>query len=73
MVWIQWIVIFDYSFFQLVLGSGGSGGKSDVIELTDDNFDKLVLNSDKPVLVEFFAPWCGHCKNLKPHYEKVKI
>lgn len=32
----------------------------DVIELTDSNFDKLVLNSDAPWLVEFYAPWCGN-------------
>lgn len=57
-------------------GSGGSGssggsGDSDVIELTDDNFDKLVLNSDDVWLVEFFAPWCGHCKNLAPEWAKA--
>ena len=34
---------------------GGSGGK--VIELTDSNFEELVINSDEPWLVEFFAPW----------------
>lgn len=52
--------------------SGGSSSKSssdeDVIELTDDNFDKLVLNSEDLWLVEFFAPWCGHCKNLAPEW-----
>ena len=38
--------------------SGSSGGsKDDVIELTDDNFDKLVLKSDDIWLVEFYAPW----------------
>ncbi|XP_072263634.1 protein disulfide-isomerase A6 [Pyxicephalus adspersus] len=47
---------------------GGSGGKKDVIELTDDNFDRQVLNSDDVWLVEFFAPWCGHCKNLEPEW-----
>ncbi|CAJ0941310.1 unnamed protein product [Ranitomeya imitator] len=45
-----------------------TGSKKEVIELTDDNFDRLVLNGDDVWLVEFFAPWCGHCKNLEPEW-----
>lgn len=44
--------------------SGSKGNKDDVIELTDSNFDQLVLDSEDVWLVEFFAPWCGHCKIL---------
>lgn len=42
-----------------------------VITLTNDNFDQVVMNPNKNVLVEFYAPWCGHCKHLAPTYEKV--
>lgn len=52
-------------------GSGGGGKAEDVVELTDGNFDKLVLQSDELWLVEFFAPWCGHCKNLAPHWQQA--
>jgi len=44
--------------------------KSEVIELTTANFDETV-NKQPIMLVEFFAPWCGHCKKLKPEYEQA--
>ncbi|KAJ8950327.1 hypothetical protein NQ318_021187 [Aromia moschata] len=42
-----------------------------VIELTPNNFDKLVINSNEVWVVEFFAPWCGHCQQLVPEYTKA--
>lgn len=44
---------------------------SAVLDLIPSNFDDVVLKSGKPALVEFFAPWCGHCKNLAPVYEEL--
>lgn len=44
---------------------------SSVVILNSDNFDEIVLDETKDVLVEFYAPWCGHCKSLAPIYEKV--
>ncbi|KIY49249.1 disulfide isomerase [Fistulina hepatica ATCC 64428] len=43
---------------------------SDVISLTASTFEPIV-NPESLMLVEFFAPWCGHCKNLAPHYEEA--
>jgi len=43
----------------------------DVVVLDDENFDKTVMNSDDIWLIEFYAPWCGHCKTLAPKWKKV--
>jgi len=44
---------------------------SAVVQLDESNFDAVALDTTKDVLVEFYAPWCGHCKRLTPIYEEV--
>ena len=42
-----------------------------ITELTDTTFDQIVHNSDVPVLVDFWAPWCGPCKMMTPIIEEI--
>jgi len=47
------------------------GAGKDVVKLTADNFDAEILQTEDLVLVEVYAPWCGHCKNLAPEWAKA--
>jgi len=52
-----------------------------IVELSDDNFDEEVLKSNQPVLVDYWAEWCGPCKSIAPllgevaeeYTDKIKV
>lgn len=44
---------------------------ADVLNVTEENFMEEVLESEKPVLVDFWAPWCGYCTKLSPIFDEL--
>ena len=62
LILITILICFSHQFF---------GKDSSVIQLDKKNFVKKVLKSNNFWLVLFYAPWCGHCKQFHPEYEKL--
>ncbi|KAI9700515.1 MAG: hypothetical protein M1820_006814 [Bogoriella megaspora] len=54
-----------------VAGAGLYTKSSPVLQVDGRSYDKLIAKSNHTSIVEFYAPWCGHCQNLKPAYEKA--
>lgn len=72
-------------YLNISFGSGGTSNKqktsnksnksessnNNFIEIDDSTFENKVQNGKKPAILFFYAPWCGHCQNLKPEWKKA--
>ncbi|KAJ2558343.1 hypothetical protein EV175_000839 [Coemansia sp. RSA 1933] len=63
----------SFSLLAVALSAGSATAMYDkgspVKQLTPANFDRVLSRTSQPTFVEFYAPWCGHCKSLEPKYE----
>ena len=46
--------------------------KSQIVDLSEKNFEERVIKSSKPVLVDFYAPWCAPCRKMMPMIDSLK-
>lgn len=60
-----------YKELHIIYSIKNKGGNNMVKNLTLENFEEEVVNSDLPVIIDFFADWCGPCQMMKPVFESV--
>ncbi|KAK2625425.1 hypothetical protein QTJ16_004737 [Diplocarpon rosae] len=73
MVHTYTLAVVAAALLALPVNAGLYPKSSKVIQLDSKSYDRLIAQSNYTSIVEFYAPWCGHCKNLQPAYEKAAI
>lgn len=68
---MQWQTLLVPALASLASAAEMYSKSSPVLQLTSRSYDAQITKSNYTSIVEFYAPWCGHCQNLKPAYEKA--
>lgn len=71
LIFLYWVNILSGTLTAAASPSNFYNDDINIIEATTGSFDKIVHRTNYTTLVEFYAPWCGHCRNLMPTMKKV--
>jgi len=56
---------------ETVVAEGTDGDSDEIVQVTPETFDAVVRDEKKDVFIKFYAPWCSHCRELKPAYSRL--
>eukprot|EP00965_Chrysotila_dentata_P140780 4653927-Pleurochrysis_carterae.AAC.1 len=71
LMWMQEIALQPAVMMRALVFAAALSSAAATLELTPDTFEEQVFKSGKSAFIKFFAPWCGHCKKMKPDWDTL--